>query len=75
MRNSEINRIIKGLDASQADKVGLSNIGESIKGTASLTEIEKAELDNIVKNEQSNLQAKEAYMNSKIKEELDKLKK
>lgn len=53
----------------------MSEISKEIQGSPSLSEAEKKELENIVKNEQLNIQAKEAYLKTKIKEELDKLKK
>ena len=75
MTGSEIKRLIKGLDASQAEQAGLSDLAESIKGSPSLTETEKAELEQIVENEKLKIQAEEAYMKTKVKEELEKLKK
>lgn len=75
MTGSEIKKLIKNLDESQADQVGLSDIGKTIQGSPSLSELEKTELEEIVNKEKLNIQAKEAYLKTKIKEELDKLKK
>jgi hypothetical protein len=51
MTGSEIKKLIKGLDASQSEKAGLSDIVDSIKGSPSLSDAEKTELEEIIKIE------------------------
>jgi hypothetical protein len=71
---TEIKAIVKNLDDNQLDQVGLKGINETIVKSNSLSDSEKIELENLIKQEQLNLKVKEQYFKTKIKEEIDKLK-
>ena len=75
MTGSEIKKTIKSLDENQTDQIGLSNIAKTIQGLSSLTELEKSELEEILDNEKLIIKAKEACLKTKIREELENLKK
>jgi len=74
LTGTEIKAIVKNLDDNQLEQVGLKGINETIFNSNSLSENEKNELENLINQEQLNLKNKEAYLKTKIKEELDKLK-
>jgi hypothetical protein len=71
----EIGSIISKLDSNQLDQVGLKDVKNHIVKAKSLSLSEKNELENLINQEQLNLETKEAYLKSKIKEEIDKLNK
>lgn len=74
MKGSEINKALKDLNKIEAEKIGLSNINSSIKNLPSLTMEEKKDLELILEQEKAILNAKQAYLKSKVKEEIDKLR-
>jgi len=53
----------------------LKDVKNDIVKAISLSLSEKNELENLINQEQLNLEQKEAYLKSKIKEEIEKLKK
>ena len=71
----EIGSILSKLDSNQLDQVGLKDIKNDIVKAKALSLSEKNELENLINQEQLNLEKKEAYLKSKIKEEIEKLKK
>ena len=53
----------------------MKDIKNDIVKAKALSLSEKNELENLINQEQLNLEKKEAYLKSKIKEEIEKLKK
>jgi len=74
VRNSEIKKILNQLDDTQLEQLGLKDLSNSLKSTTALSETEKKELEEIALNHYQDLVNKEAYLKSKVKAEIDKLK-
>lgn len=72
--NEKIEEGLTELTATQAEQVALSKIQETITTTKALSEEEVEEFVNILESERDNLGNKEKFLKSKIKEEIDKLK-